>query len=284
MNRGKLLLRIDDIDSLRIKREYLDDIFFTLEWLGIDWDEGPFSVSEHEKYFSQKNKTALYESYIALLQYKQLTFACRCSRKKMESESENAQYAGTCRDRQLPYSPHQTALRIITPENSACVRFKEYGYEMATINLYHHMRDFIIKRKDGLPAYQIVSVADDILHDINFIVRGEDLLYSTAAQVFLSQHFEKNRFADTVFFHHRLIRDAQGVKLSKSAGSDSVKAIREQNRDASGVFQLVGSLLQLSSPVSSARDLLQYAIENTATFQQHMVRYARMQESFIQPN
>jgi glutamyl-tRNA synthetase len=276
MNKGKLLLRIDDMDSPRIRREYLDDIFHTLDWLGIDWDEGPFSVSSHEKDFTQKNKIALYELYIAQLQSKHLTFACNCSRKKIESKSGNAQYPGTCRNKQLTYALEQTALRIITEKNTSTVQFNEWASGTVMVNLYDAMRDFIIKRRDGLPAYQIVSVVEDIVHDINFIVRGQDLLHSTAAQIFLSQHFEKNHFADTVFFHHRLLKDAQGMKLSKSAGSNSIKMMREQNANPSIVFHHISNMLQLTSRVNSARELLQYANDNTELFKNHIIRHCTM--------
>jgi glutamyl/glutaminyl-tRNA synthetase len=276
MNKGKLMLRIDDMDRPRVKREYLDDIFHTLEWLGIDWDEGPFSVSSHEKHFSQKNKNALYESYVAQLQHKHLTFVCDCSRKKIESKSEGTQYSGTCRNKQLTYAPEQNALRIITGENASTVLFNDWASGVVTVNLYETMRDFVIKRRDGLPAYQIVSVVEDIVHEINFIVRGQDLLHSTAAQIFLSQHLEKNHFADTVFFHHRLLKDEQNMKLSKSAGSNSIKMMREQSGNPSIIFQYISNMLQLASPVNSAHELLQYAKDNSAQFKNHIVRHCSM--------
>jgi glutamyl/glutaminyl-tRNA synthetase len=228
-NGGKIVLRIDDLDAERMRPEYLDDIFYTLDWLGIDYDEGPQNVEEFTKNYSQHKRLDLYfEAFNTLKSHKFATlYGCNCSRKQIRDGSKNGIYPNTCRLKKVDFEEKDTAWRIIVPKNTL-VPFQEHGKALVFNRLDETMGDFIIRQKNGLPAYQLASVVDDEYFNINFIVRGVDLLNSTAAQVFLAQYFEN--ILPKTYFHHPLITNTEGVKLSKSQGAGSLKEWRELGR------------------------------------------------------
>jgi glutamyl/glutaminyl-tRNA synthetase len=228
-NGGKIVLRIDDLDAERMRPEYLDDIFYTLDWLGIDYDEGPQNVEDFTKNYSQHKRLDLYFEALEKLKKDKLAtlYACNCSRKQIRDNSKNGIYPNTCRSSKLNFDEKNTALRVVVPENTL-ISFQEYQNTPIPHQLDATMGDFIVRQKNGLPAYQLASVVDDEYFNINFIVRGEDLLNSTAAQVFLSQYFEN--ISPKTYFHHPLVKNTEGVKLSKSQGAGSLKDWREQGR------------------------------------------------------
>ena len=226
---GVLRLRIDDLDSGRARPEYINDIFETLEWLGLDWDAGPRSPDDFGQNFSQRFRLDLYHGLLGQLQQTGLVYACDCSRTTIQSLSVNGVYAGTCRDKHLPLHTPGAAWRIRVPEE-VVVRpndSRRTSTDSPRCRVAELMGDFVIRRKDGIPAYQVASLADDLLHGINFIVRGADLLPSTAAQLYLAQLLGKQQFMETAFCHHPLLTDDAGHKLSKSAGSASIRALRQ---------------------------------------------------------
>ena len=234
---GQVLLRIDDLDRVRFRMEYLDDIFFTLDWLGIDYDEGPASSQDFLDRFSQSRRTDLYHEALRQLADLNLLYACDCSRKRIREQSQDGRYAGFCRNRQLSLDSPDSAWRIKLPDECA-VSFKEWQREMyVSLNLSQLMGDFILKQKDGSPAYQIASLCDDLHWNINLIVRGEDLLPSTGAQIFLAQQLGYDDFQKATFFHHPLLTDAAGEKLSKSAGSTALASWRAAGESPRAVWR-----------------------------------------------
>jgi glutamyl/glutaminyl-tRNA synthetase len=228
-NGGKIVLRIDDLDAERIRPEYLDDIFYTLDWLGIDYDEGPQNVEDFTKNYSQHKRLDLYFDALEKLKRNKLAtlYTCNCSRKQIRDNSRNGIYPNTCRLNKVDFEEKNTALRVVVPKNTL-IPFQEYQKTPIFNQLDETMGDFIVRQKNGLPAYQLASVVDDEYFNINFIVRGEDLLNSTAAQVFLAQYIEN--VSPKTYFHHPLVKNTEGVKLSKSQGAGSLKDWREQRR------------------------------------------------------
>ena len=242
---GLLRLRIDDLDNDRVRPEYTADIFETLEWLGLDWDAGPHNPDDFGQNFSQKLRLDAYHRLLGQLQQTGLVYACDCSRTTSQSLSVNGLYAGTCRDRHLPLDTPGAAWRIRVPED-VFVTPNTIGKTATGSRTYwvaELMGDFVIRRKDGIPAYQVASLADDLLHGTNFIVRGADLLPSTAAQLYLAQLLGNKAFVNTTFCHHPLLTDDAGHKLSKSAGSASIRALR-QPATAGGVSPSPAILFQ----------------------------------------
>jgi glutamyl/glutaminyl-tRNA synthetase len=237
---GEVALRIDDLDAARMRAEYLDDIFETLDWLGLDWDFGPSSAADFTKNYSQHLRLDDYKKMLRELVQQGGIYACACSRKDILS-SQNALKTGnlylkTCRNAQIPLETAQAAWRI-SVDSAAAVSFHEFREpEKRACNLSETMGDFVVRSKNGFPSYQMASLADDVFLGTNFVVRGSDLLPSTQAQVFLAKTLGLETFAETTFLHHRLILGAQGEKLSKSAGAASVRTAREQGLKLSEIY------------------------------------------------
>ncbi len=221
-HRGVLWLRIDDSDAPRIRQEYVDDIFYTLDWLGISWDKGPQQVEEQQRY-SQRQRIATYELSLQKLKDEQHVFACTCSRSDL---ANTLLYPETCLHQHLPFEEH--AWRMITPKHM--VSYHDFFSSTTRhIDLYQHMRHPVLKRKDGIPAYQLASVIDDIDMGITAVVRGIDLELSTATQLVLAQQLNKPSFNTIQFYHHPLLTDEYGNKLSKSQGSFCLREYREHH-------------------------------------------------------
>lgn len=251
---GKLRLRIDDLDTPRARAEYVDDIFRTLEFLGLDWDEGPFSVEQQQLEFSQSLREDKYRQFLDELIAAQAVFACSCSRKDIAEQSANEQYPGTCRLKQLDVYAQGPALRLLTPVNTL-ITAPDVSGKSYKVDLYNTMRDFVVKRKDGIAAYQVASLVDDLDYGINLIIRGSDLLPSTAAQLYLSQLTHKSNFTNCAFYHHPLITDSGGQKLSKSAGNALQKKLSEGS-DPSSFFEFMCAWLNWPQKFGRAQQML----------------------------
>lgn len=235
---GKLLLRIDDLDELRLKKPYVADIFETLEFMQIDYDAGPKNNEEFFVSHSQQFRLKSYHQLIEKLVATGMVYACSCSRKTLQALSNEGRYHEECRHKRLPLDTPGASWRIHVPA-ATIIQFSDEYKGVQLIDLAATMGDFIIKRKDGIPAYQVASLADDAFYNINFIVRGEDLLYSTAAQLYLASMVENQVFNQMRFIHHPLITTETGDKLAKSAGSQSVKHLRELGYKRNDVLEML---------------------------------------------
>jgi glutamyl-tRNA synthetase len=233
---ASILLRIDDLDRSRFLVEYLEDIFETLRFLGIPWDEGPMDAGDFERNWSQVHRMELYERALGLLRESGAMFACSCSRSQLTQAG--GRYPGTCRERGITLDAPEVSWRVET-----------------TGELPAEMDDFIVRKKDGLPAYQLSSVVDDIHYAMDLVVRGEDLRASTLAQLYLADVLsgagmrEAAAFRGVRFVHHPLLLGADGEKLSKSAGATSIRYLRTQGFAAGDVFSLIARLSGLEEPV-----------------------------------
>ena len=245
---GVLRLRIDDSDTTRSKPEYIHDIFQTLEWLGLDWDEGPQTPDEQLQQYSQALRAERYRTITDQLIASGQVFACECSRKALQIRSCD------CHDKGIAFNQPDTALRIATPDGPVQVLDVKRGTQ--PVMLKEEMKNFVIRRRDGITAYQLCSLTDDIDHNINLIIRGEDLLTSTAGQLYLASLIPENNFAHTQFYHHPLLYDVQGQKLSKSAGSLSLKTLREQGVSIQELYARMSSLLGWKNTYSSLSEML----------------------------
>lgn len=242
-NNAKILLRIDDLDQARANKQYIQDIFDTLNFLEIPWDEGPRDVKEFEDSYSQLHRMAMYRDQLQQLKDKGSIFACTCSRNQLQ----DARYCD-CLNRQIPLYMENVSWRLITGTNHEPA-IKNYNDEVDRTVLPVDMHNFVVRKKDGFPAYQLTSVVDDLFYGIDLVVRGEDLLSSTLAQQELASALGKNDFADITFYHHPLLMEAPGKKLSKSAGATSVKYLRKNGKNPAEIYQLIASMLGINEPV-----------------------------------
>jgi glutamyl-tRNA synthetase len=235
----RVLLRIDDLDAPRVRREYVEHIFRALEHAGIGWDEGPGTVEDVERVWSQRHRVPLYEECLRSLREKNVLYGCTCSRNR----AANGDGACTCTLRtEEDLLGNGAAWRIRT--GSPAVSFMSVNGDVESHLLDASMRDFIVRRKDGIPAYQLASAADDAHFGVTHIVRGEDLLPSTCAQIFLSNvEASLSSFRNIRFFHHPLMTAPDGSKLSKSRRA---MPVTEQFPDGNSLRDI---LARLEGPV-----------------------------------
>lgn len=232
-----ILLRIDDLDRDRVNPEYLQDIFDTLNFMGFDWDEGPHNVAEFEQNYSQMKRLDLYNEFLDKLCQKNLVYACTCSRKQL-----NEGVACKCFDKNQRLSTPNAAWRLITYKDTVCI--KNYQEETVETGLPEAMQNFVVRKKNGFPAYQLTSLADDLFYGIDSIVRGNDLWQSTIAQHVLAKVLGLDDFGRITFYHHPLLTDRAGGKLSKSAGSTSVKYLHAHGKSPADIYKLIAKMIE----------------------------------------
>ena len=216
---GTWVLRIEDLDPDRSRRQFADRLMRDLEWLGLTWDEGPYFQSErHERY------AAALERLCAM----DLVYPCFCTRADImatqaphESDGRIV-YAGTCRARTYNKEDmERAALRLKVPDRE--IAFTDGHYGPQRVNLSRHCGDFVIRRKDGAWAYQLAVVVDDAEMGITEVVRGSDLLLSSPQQIYLA---ELLGYPLPSFIHLPLLCNAQGQRLSKRDKSLDMEALR----------------------------------------------------------
>jgi glutamyl-tRNA synthetase len=252
---GKLLLRIDDLDRERYRKEYVEDIFYALDWLGIQYDEGPSSVADFDKYWSQHQRLSLYDDALKSSLEQEWVYACDCTRKDLVASGNYPVYDGKCRDLKKSFLKNM-AWRWRIKENTS-IHWIDLIQADTTVNLSKQMGDFVVKQKNGLPSYQLGSYVDDLHFNITHIIRGADLLTSTAAQLCMATCWQSTAFQHIYFGHHPLITDKNGNKLSKSAGSESLKSLRETGKTPLTIIEIVRKMLGLpDEKIKTTEELL----------------------------
>ena len=253
---GILHLRIDDLDGPRVDNASVEDIFFQLEWLGIDYHFGPSGPDDLFSRFSQQLRKDRYYDAIEILQKAGHLFACECSRSKISNYSVSKIYSGTCRNKKINFIKENQTWRVIVPEDTF-VSYSTLTKNKKEIDLTKEIGDFVIRRRDGLPAYQIASLLDDIEMNVNLIVRGSDLISSTGAQLFLANCLNDNYFPAAFFVHHNLMKNESGEKLSKSSGDHSLKLLRNKYNSPTIVYQQSAKILNLPfEEIQTLQDLI----------------------------
>jgi glutamyl-tRNA synthetase len=224
-NQGKVLLRIDDADAQRKRAVYLEDIFRTLDVLGLDWDMGPSGPGDFEQHWSQVHRVELYNALLQQLTQKQILYACRCSRSQLLNTVSSFQC--NCADKALPLDTEGTCLRMRVAAGEC-----ERVHDLFRGAIYQELNSFVVRRKDGVAAYHVGSLADDYHFGITHIVRGDDLMQSTAIQLYIDKQLDHPVFQDCTFWHHPLVVSLDGIKLSKSAGIAKIPFSATMNKAA----------------------------------------------------
>jgi len=239
---AKILLRIDDLDRERVEERYIQDIFDTLHFLDIPWDEGPRDRADFGQVWSQLHRMTLYRRALEELRNQGVLFACACSRTQIARESAGGEYPGTCRDKGLSLDMPDVSWRVRTDMRRELTMQQLDGSAFKGV-LDGSVKDFIVRKKDGQPAYQLTSLVDDLHFGVDLIVRGQDLLPSTLAQLYLAELLPGGTaFAGVVFNHHALLTDAGGNKLSKSAGAASIQFLRREGKTPAEIFGMMGQI------------------------------------------
>lgn len=251
---ASILLRIDDLDQQRVRQPFLEDIFNTLHFLDLPWHTGPANPFEFSHTWSQIHRLHLYEEALNWLKSSGLVFACNCSRTTVQNISKDNAYPGTCLHKNLSLDAPGVCWRLVTNTTTPLV-IQDVTGASSSHTLPSSMEYFIVRKKDGLPAYQLSSVVDDSYFGVNLVVRGADLWQSTLAQIYLSQLLPGKVFTNAVFHHHLLLKNSRGEKLSKSNGADSVRFHRLQGHTPSTVFTSLGNLLGYNQALDNWMDL-----------------------------
>ncbi len=261
---GILHLRIDDLDGPRVDHKSVEDIFFQLEWLGIDYHLGPTGPDELYSKFSQQLRKDRYFNAIEILNEAGYLFACECTRSKIRNSSKSKIYPGTCINKNINFMNDNQTWRVIVPENTF-VYYNTLTNNKKEIDLRNRVGNFVVRRRDGLPAYQIASLIDDLEMRVNLIVRGYDLIPSTGAQILLAEYLKDSFFSSAHFVHHKLMKNESGNKLSKSSRDHSLKLLRDKNKSPAIIYQQCAYILDLSfEDIHTLKDLIEvFGVEMT---------------------
>ncbi|MGN0982689.1 MAG: tRNA glutamyl-Q(34) synthetase GluQRS [Candidatus Limivicinus sp.] len=252
---GRIILRHEDLDPARCRRDYAEQIEDDLHWLGLDWDEGG---SQGGSQYYQSCRGEFYEHYLAALEKKGLIYPCFCTRADLHAASAphtadgTPIYSGACRDlspqqRQERAALRSPALRARVPAEA--ISFRDGLQGMCCFQLQKDCGDFILRRSDGVFAYQLAVVVDDALMGVTQVVRGRDLLSSTPWQLWLQQQLG---FSAPEYYHVPLLAAGDGRRLSKRDGDMDLGTLR-----ASGVSpqSITGRLAYLAGLIDREEEL-----------------------------
>ena len=218
--KGKFILRIEDTDTVRSTQEAIDAIFQALEWLGIDWDEGPYY---------QTQRLGIYNDYLQRLINSDQAYYCTCSPEDLETMRRKAmasggkpKYDGTCRNKRLPKS-EGAVVRLKAPLSGTTVVQDVIKGNIVFQN--EELDDFILCRSDGIPTYNFAVVIDDITMQVNTVIRGDDHVMNTPKQILIYHALERPL---PTFGHVPMVLGKDKSRFSKRHGAVSVSAYRDK--------------------------------------------------------
>lgn len=265
---GKWVLRIEDLDPQRARPEYAAQIEEDLLRLGLAWDEGGSADVAGLPSYVQSRRSEIYRDALLKLQSKGLLYRCRCSRADIMATQAPHQsdgrivYSGRCRPACRPPfddfdidASGEGSIRVWVPDRE--IRFTDRWMGAQSVNLASHCGDFVVRRSDGAWAYQLAVVVDDALMGITEVVRGEDLLLSSAQQIYL---YEELGFDPPEFAHFPLIRNEAGQRLSKRDHAESLESLfaRHTPEEIIGLAAYRIGLLDHPTPSSPSALLERY--------------------------
>ena len=231
---GELVMRSDDLDRSRCRPEYLQAALDDLRWLGLDWQEGPDQGGPHAPY-EQSQRMSIYQEWFQRLQALELVYPCSCSRKDVLSaaraphaEDEEPIYGGTCRG---GTDGPVRCWRWRVPDGLE-VRFEDGHHGPQSFRAGSDFGDFVVWRNE--PSYHLACAVDDHLMEITEVVRGADLLVSTARQLLI---FDALGWCRPRYFHAPLMLDAAGQRLAKRQDALSLRTLREQGADPAALLK-----------------------------------------------
>ena len=240
---GTLILRNEDLDPDRCKPEFVAAMFEDLRWFGFQWQEGPDCGGAFGPY-TQSERRGFYLAAFEKLRRGGFVYPCTCSRKDVQRAlqaphqgDEEPVYPGTCRTsselgvatpnselRTRNAKPKKVNWRFRVPDGER-IDFEDAGQGSQSFTAGKDFGDFIVWRHDDMPSYQLAVVVDDAAMQITEVVRGADLLISTARQILIYRALGWNPPA---FYHCPLMNDERGVRLAKRHDALSLRALRQQ--------------------------------------------------------
>jgi glutamyl-tRNA synthetase len=233
---GRFLLRVEDLDAARAAPGATAAMLADLRWIGLDWDEGP-DVGGPAGPYAQRDRAPLYQATLAWLRDRGLVYPCACSRRDLEQAAQAPHgaepvYPGTCRDddpaavlARARALGRGVSWRFRTDPDAPPVIVRDRVSAPITQQVHRDVGDFVVMRADGVAAYQLAVVVDDLAMGVTEVVRGDDLLASTPRQVALYEGLggRAPRWA-----HLPLVLGGDGARLAKRSGSMGIAALRER--------------------------------------------------------
>jgi glutamyl-tRNA synthetase len=228
---GTLILRNEDLDTARSRPEFVTAMLEDLRWFGFEWSEGPDCGGPFAPY-SQSERTDFYRDAFEKLRAGNFIYPCTCSRKDLQSSAsaphaadDELIYPGTCRPPHAPPANVQkVSWRFLVPDGET-ISFADQYFGAQQFVAGRDFGDFVVWRPDGIPAYQLAVVVDDAAMRITEVVRGADLLLSTARQILL---YRALGLEPPQFYHCPLLTDKQGTRLAKRHDALSLQNLRAQ--------------------------------------------------------
>lgn len=258
---GRVLLRIEDIDSPRVKMGAVDAIYDDLDWLGLDWDGEPVV---------QTHRVPLYRTALDQLKERELVYPCTCTRSDVERaasaphlEHEGPMYPGTCAGRRvadaadLGEAPYCWRMRT----GDAVVSFDDRFRGPTTLSLRELGGDFVVWKSAGTPAYQLAVVVDDAAQGVTEVVRGDDLVPSTPRQLLL---YRALGLTPPRFVHVPLVVGPDGRRLAKRHGDTRLAALRSAGVTAEALVGLLAwscGWLERVEPISVAELIPRFRLD-----------------------
>ena len=225
---GTMVLRNEDLDSARFKGEFVTAMIKDMHWFGLHWQEGPDCGGLFGPYI-QSERRAFYQAAFEKLKSSGWIYPCNCSRQDVlralqapHADGEEPVYPGTCRENSKTEGRINWRFRVPDGET---VRFVDGGFGEQRFVAGKDFGDFVIWRHDDVPSYQLAVVTDDAAMRITEVVRGADLLLSTARQLLLYRALE---LEPPAFYHCPLMLDESGVRLAKRHDALSLRSLREK--------------------------------------------------------
>ena len=246
---GKFIVRIEDTDLERSKREYEEEIVRSLNWLGIDWDEGLGVGGDHGPY-RQTERLDIYDQYVNTLLENGQAYYCFCSDEDLEAERAEmikadgiVKYSGKCSH----LTPEEVSERLARGEKPGVRLRVPLGQTIVVNDLIRGqvsfnsdtMGDFIIRKADGIPVYNYAVVIDDVLMDVTLVMRAEEHLSNTPRQLAI---YDALNLPRPEFAHVSLILGSDRQKMSKRHGATSVMQYRERGYLPQAVFNFLALL------------------------------------------
>jgi glutamyl-tRNA synthetase len=241
---GALVFRMEDLDQQRSRKEFSEAAIEDLRWLGIRWQEGPDMEGRYGPYYQSRRRSIYLDAWRRLLRGG-FIYPCHCSRKdlsaalsaphegaenKHDALDDEPVYPGTCRPQaDAPHIAHPEITeginwRFRVPDGEA-VAFQDKYLGRVSFVAGRDFGDFLVWRRDGAPSYQLACVADDAAMRITEVVRGADLLKSTARQILLNHALG---YPDPDWFHCPLVVDHNGQRLAKRHDALSLRTLRQR--------------------------------------------------------
>ena len=261
--KGTYVVRMEDIDLQRSKRELGDALLDDLEWLGFEWDEGP-RIGGSESTYWQSERQEYYANILESLALEKLIYPCFCNRARLQSIASAPhvgevvhRYDGHCRhideEKVKTFSAEKDpSLRLSI--DSCDIEFTDRWQGVQHIHLEGELDDYVLRRGDGMYAYNLAVVLDDIAMGITEVIRGDDLLDTTGQQIYLYKALQQCLHSKHIkvpsYGHAPLLIDSEGHRLSKRQKSITIRELRDNQWSANrivGELAIAGGLVKANT-------------------------------------